>query len=122
MELEKMSDEELKQEYVNSYLNRFKSYEHQERHDLVEKIFLKRLKTPEIWSYTNITPEQAVEEFKKKLIEEINKLASSEKGFIHKQETINLINNIDKKLDWSGWKDPKQEAEKAVIIHKNNIK
>jgi hypothetical protein len=43
---------------------------------------------PEMWSYTNITPEKAVEEFKGKLLKEIEKYA-----IYNNKHLKDLINN-----------------------------
>jgi len=94
MEIEKMSDEELIKELSESILSEY--------FDIADKCkieLLKRLKKPEIWSYTNITPEQAVEEFKKKLVDKIYKLPTSfsDNGYdaIEVEEVEKIINNFN---------------------------
>lgn len=85
-EIEKMSDIELLHAYAGC--NDMKLYQ------ASEKELLKRLKKSEIWSYTNITPEQAVEEFKKELVEEINKLYVDGIDYLcNKIEVIDIIKN-----------------------------
>ena len=86
MAIKQMNEEELKQEYINSYLERFKSYEHQDKHRKIEKEFLKRL---------------SIDKFKKILIEKVNNTSFRIENFeqdkiddLLRNTLINLINNI----------------------------
>ena len=85
MELEKMSDEEFISEIRATGL-----------YDGAEEELRKRLKKAEVWSYTNITPEQAVKEFKERLINKVMDLNFKEmktNSEIKRYLTV-LINNL----------------------------